>query len=257
MRGSKNKDHISGAENIVREEDLEQAASLLIKRALSHTKGKSDFINLKIEAVDPEELTYLEPLEVTKIEVDNHKKGFEVVKFILNDLGIQSEKADKIINLLKDNPNMRGAILLDINTMQRLEPDTQRGIRATYMDFEGLKINHLSKDTKYNSHFTEALALATKVANSPNIIGEICYSDDPNYTAGYIASKKFGYVRISEMKEMGDEKGGRVFLYDSNLDDNYTVQDCIDYIQDKKIIIRDNIKIKNTIKIENYIQGAF
>lgn len=43
--------HISGAERIVEESDLESVAVSLIHRALHHSKGKSDFINIRIDAV--------------------------------------------------------------------------------------------------------------------------------------------------------------------------------------------------------------
>lgn len=65
----------------------------------------------------------------------------------------------------------------------------------------------------------------TKVASAPNIIGEICISDDPNYVTGYIASKEIGYVRITKLKEMESQEGGRIFLYRG---DQSEVQNCID-----------------------------
>lgn len=44
MRGSKSVEgsskHISGAENIVKEEEIERVCSLLVKRALNHQQGK-------------------------------------------------------------------------------------------------------------------------------------------------------------------------------------------------------------------------
>lgn len=253
MRGSKEDNHISGAESIVEEKDLQRAVNMLIKRAMNHSKGKSDFINVKIEALK-EEIEYIEPLEVTKVEVDNPKEGFNVVKHVLKNLGIAEDKADKIIDFFKLNNNMRGAMLLDINTLKRLESDKKRGVRVTYMDFQGSKLNHLSKDTAYNAHFIEALALATKVASCPNIIGEICFSDDPNYTAGYISSKKYGYIRISQMKKLGESQGGRIFLYDSSLDESCTVKDCINYLQNKKVIIKDRVKIKSNKNYKDFIK---
>lgn len=200
MRSSKCDNHISGAENIVDEHDLEEAVGLLVKRALSHSKGKADFINIKIEELGKEEIEYIDPLPVTTVEVSNHTEGLECAKIVLTNLGIDLNTSLQIIDLIKDTKNMRGAMILDINNLKRLEEDKNRGIRATYMDFEGSKLNHLSKDIKFNSHFIEALALASKVANSPNIVGEICYSDDPNYTAGYVASKKYGYIRFTHLK---------------------------------------------------------
>ncbi|MCC3868958.1 6-carboxyhexanoate--CoA ligase [Terrisporobacter mayombei] len=238
MRSSKDNKHISGAENIIDEENLEIAVSQLIKRALTHSKGKAENINIKIEKLDEDKITYLEPLKVTTVEVENHIEGFECVKHLLNKLGIDDRKSDKVLKIFKEAPNMRGSILLDINTLERLEPDKERGIRVTYMDFENFNTNRLTKESGHNTHFIEALALATKVINCPCIIGEICYSDDPNYTAGYISSKKYGYVRFPHLKQLGDESGGRIFLYDSSLDN---VKDCLEYIEKSKTIIRNNI----------------
>lgn len=247
MRASKEGYHISGAENIVDESDLDQAVNLLVKRAIFHSKGKSDFINIKIESVSENELEYLDPLEVTTVKVKEHVEGMKAVQVFLRRLGIKEEKSETIITMLKENSNMRGAILLDINTLERLEDDKNRGIRATYMDFEGVKINHLTKDLECNSHFIEALALATKVSNAPHIIGEICYSDDPNYTAGYVASKEYGYIRFTHLKELGDYRGGRIFLYDSTKEN---VQETIDYIEKAKVIIRDKIVIKEELSYD-------
>ncbi len=250
MRSSKEDNHISGSENIVKENDLEKAVSLLVKRALSHSKGSADFINIKIEELKKDDIELIMPLEVTTIDVENYEQGLNAVKLVLVNLGIDNEKADKILKLLIDTKDMRGAILLDINTMERLEYDRNRGIRATYMDFENSKLIHLVKEKVYNSHFIEALALASKVINCPYIIGEVCYSDDPDYTAGYIASKKYGYMRFAHLKELGDTSGGRVFLYDSSID---KAEKCIDYIENKKVLIKNDIKFNKNILYEEFI----
>lgn len=257
MRSKKEDEHISGAENIVQEKDLEKAVSLLVNRALTHTKGKSDFINIKIEKIESEELEVLKPLEVTTVDVKDHIEGMVCVKTILIKLGIDEEKVNKILNLFNQTFSMRGAILLDINTLERLEYDKKRGIRATYMDFEGSKLNHLTKDTKHNSHFIEALALATKVSNAPGIIGEICYSDDPHYTAGYIASKKYGYIRFPYLKQIGDTTGGRIFLYDPSKSNESNVSKCIDYIEKAKVVIKDEIKINESKKYQDILTDGF
>ncbi|MFN3976837.1 MAG: 6-carboxyhexanoate--CoA ligase, partial [Aquificaceae bacterium] len=41
---------------------------------------------------------------------------------------------------------------------------------------------------------------------------ELCWSDDPDYTTGYVAGKNIGYVRIKPMKEEGVPIGGRVYF---------------------------------------------
>ncbi|MFR8868841.1 MAG: 6-carboxyhexanoate--CoA ligase [Paraclostridium sordellii] len=256
MRSSKGLDgvekHISGAENIVNETDLENAVNNLIKRALNHTKGKSDSINIKVEKLNELDIKYINPLSVNTIDVKNHIEGFDVVKQIIKNLGIDEKKCEYIIKLLKKNSNMRGAILLDVNTLERLEKDKLRGIRATYMDFENNNINLLSKSINTNAHFLEALALSSKVISCNEVLAEICYSDDPNYTTGYVASKKYGYVRITNLKEVGSENGGRIFLYDS-LKDN--LQRCIDYIENKKVIVKNTISINETISYDEFMKN--
>ncbi|HSQ88979.1 6-carboxyhexanoate--CoA ligase [Romboutsia sp.] len=250
MRSSKEDSHISGTESIVKESDLEKAINLLVKRALSHSKGSADFINIKVEELKQQDIEMIKPLEVTTIDVEDYKQGLNSVELVLGKLGIDNEKASKILKLLMDIKDMRGAILLDINTMERLEYDKNRGIRATYMDFESSKLDHLSKEKVYSAHFIEALALATKVINCPYIIGEVCYSDDPDYTAGYVASKEYGYIRFPYLKKLGDTNGGRIFLYDSSIDD---LDKCIDYIENKKILIKDDIIFNENIPYEKFI----
>lgn len=114
--------------------------------------------------------------------------------------------------------NMRG---------ERLEPDKYRGIRASRMDITEEASAELARSIKeaglslYYAYISEALVLATKVASVNGTIAELCWSDDPSYTAGYVASKRIGYVRIPHLKPEGDSRGGRVFFVDSIDLDNY------------------------------------
>ena len=58
----------------------------------------------------------------------------------------------------------------------------------------------------------EALVLASKVASCEGITAELCISDDPDYTTGYVASGRLGYVRIPHIKRIRSRDGGRVFF---------------------------------------------
>ena len=49
MRASKGGEHISGAERIVKADDVPGTADALASRALHHSKGVPDFINIKLE----------------------------------------------------------------------------------------------------------------------------------------------------------------------------------------------------------------
>ena len=223
----KHEQHISGAERIVSRDAVEAVCSAMAHRALTHSKGDPDFINIKIEKVCEKDIQILKALPVTRIDVDTWQQGLDKAFELVGEAaaGIR----EKLPELLQATFPMRGAMLYDIATGTRLEPDQQRGVRATYMD-----ALHSSTVDSNKNHFNEAIVLATKVANAPGMVAELCISDDPNYITGYVASKELGYVRIMKMKEMGDENGGRIFLFDSR---KAKAEDCIEFLQKKKVLV--------------------
>ena len=223
----KHEQHISGAERIVSRDAVEAVCTAMAHRALTHSKGDPDFINIKIEKVSENDIQILKALPVTRIDVNTWQQGLEKAFELVGEAaaGIR----EKLPKLLQATFPMRGAMLYDIATGTRLEPDQQRGVRATYMD-----ALHSSTVDSCKNHFNEAIVLATKVANAPGMVAELCISDDPNYITGYVASKELGYVRIMKMKEMGDENGGRIFLFDSR---KAKAEDCIEFLQKKKVLV--------------------
>lgn len=229
MRASKGGKHISGAERIIKEHSISAAARSLIDRAMTHERGKPDFINISIEALEkPIKNTTSLPLTLTNI--DNAAEGRAFAIRLLLNLGIPLFCIETAIAFLEKGAaggeSMRGAMIMNMQG-ERLEPDKHRGIRASRMDIteeasgelahavEGAGLNH------YFTHISEALALATKVASVEGTIAELCWSDDPSYTAGYVASKEHGYVRIPHLKPEGDCNGGRVFFVDGIDLNNY------------------------------------
>lgn len=233
MRASCEEAHISGAEKIVEQEKLDHVCGQLLERALYHAKGEADFINIKIEKVDFKDIQMLEALPVTTIFVNTVKEGLEKLRCLLEQEGIKNWEA--IQENWKDTYQMRGAMLLNVDTMERMEPDKKRGIRSTYMD----AVDNQA-DRREKNHFKEALVLATKVVHHKNILGEICISDDPDYVTGYFSSKRAGYVRITKLKEMGCEEGGRIFLFRGNKEE---AADCIQYLEQQKVLVNmDNVQ---------------
>ncbi len=219
--------HISGAERIVGRDSVEAVCTAMVRRAMNHSKGDPDFINVKIEKVCESDIQVLKSLPVTRVDVETWQEGLEKAFELVGEAaaGIR----EKLPELLRETFPMRGAMLYDIATGERLEPDHARGVRATYMD-----ALHSSVVDSCKNHFNEAIVLATKVANAPGMVAEFCVSDDPNYVTGYVASKELGYVRIMKMKEMGDENGGRIFLFDSR---KASAEECIEYLQKKKVLV--------------------
>ncbi len=252
MRASEEDIHISGAERIVTRDAVEEVCQAMVRRAMNHPKGDPDKINIKIEKVPEEEIQILDALPVTRVDVDTWQEGldkaFELVEKSVAKAAQSRDNdcADTLKNfrqqlpeLLKSTFPMRGAMLYDIRTGNRLEPNQERGVRATYMD--ALKSNTVDAreigavPSANKNHFNEAIVLATKVANAPGIVAELCISDDPDYVTGYVGSLELGYVRIMKLKEMGDPNGGRIFLFDSN---KASAEECIDFLQKKKVLVR-------------------
>ena len=63
--------HISGAERIVNRDSVEAVCAAMVRRALTHSKGDPDKINIKIEKFSENELQVLKSLPVTRIDVEN------------------------------------------------------------------------------------------------------------------------------------------------------------------------------------------
>lgn len=115
--------------------------------------------------------------------------------------------------------SMRGAMLVDMRTGQRLDPWGQRGVRVSRMSFadETAAITALNAAGYSGVHLEEALVLASKVLSTPGVVGELCISDDPDYTTGYV-SYGSTYHRLHHMKPVGSPLGGRLFFVDATAD---------------------------------------
>lgn len=212
MRASEVDKHISGAEQILDLSQLGTACMSLINRALTHDKGTADFIQLKMEKKSTNQIITKAALPVTTLVTQTAEEGQALILSLLEEMGL--DRAKEIVTMFPQTHNMRGAMLLHVDSLERLEPHKERGIRATYMD--GVTSSHCAEqhgNKGVKNHFQEALILATKVANCPHILGEICISDDPHYVTGYVASKELGYRRITTVKEHGSPYGGRIFLF--------------------------------------------
>ncbi len=243
MRAARDNKHISGAERVVEEEEIKTTAESLIERALSHERGKTDFINISVEAIKSP-IRYLASLPVILVPNENVEAGKRIAKKVLAFLGIPDICIEKAFSLLESGPSggesMRGAIVMDMYG-ERLEPDRCRGIRVSRMDITENAAQDLSSSlaakgmSQYYTHVSEALVLATKVASIKGTIAELCWSDDPFYTTGYVSSKRSGYLRIPHLKHKGDRSGGRVFFVD--FADNVDLPGYIDEMEKSPVLI--------------------
>ena len=203
--------HISGAERIVKLEEVGAIAQSLADRALHHSKGRADFINITVDLIPPEKITYIDCLKV-----EEHKTS-----------SISEAAVLKAISLLKSlDKSMRGAMLVDAITGERLDTG-DRGVRVSHMDsFDSYALGD-------NEHMREALVLASKVQSADGIVGELCWSDDPDYTVGYVACNGV-YHRLPNMKEFGSDIGGRVFFVRSDIDS----ESVIEYLERTPVLVQ-------------------
>jgi 6-carboxyhexanoate--CoA ligase len=242
MRASLKGGHISGAERIVAEEKIDDVMRELAARAMNKT-AVPDEIVIKVEALRGKPLRTLPALDVVTLSVPDAQAGRSAAVRVLQQTGVSGHAALAAIDCLSKGAapsgrNMRGAILMDAQSSGRLEPDQERGVRASRFDWsrEALKDIELRLGTIGLTHerTREALALATKVAHAPGVVAELCWSDEPDYTAGYVASLQTGYVRFSCLKENGDPKGGRVFFVNVN---NLNLDGLVTYLQVEPVMI--------------------
>ncbi|MGE5172327.1 MAG: 6-carboxyhexanoate--CoA ligase [Betaproteobacteria bacterium] len=257
MSASKGGRHISGAERIVAADKIDVVLRDLTARAMLRG-AEPDQIRLAVESLKGHPLRMLTALDVVTVDVPDAQSGRSMAIRVLQRMGIADNAANSAVNYLASGAamsggNMRGAIIMDALDAERLEPDRERGVRASRFDWSedaSRRINdNLAAVGLTHFRTREALALATKVAHAPGMVAELCWSDEPDYTAGYVASLKTGYVRFPFLKEKGDTKGGRVFFVDrGSLDLNALTR----YLQTEAVLIVEIGECKPSMKSDDY-----
>lgn len=213
--------HISGAEKIVPANNVPETLKELYTRACQHKLGPPDFINLSIEHISNEDIIKISSLPLYTVHCRHYKEGLVLAHKTLALAGIKNQIIEKAFHCLlhdQSSRRRRGAVLMDTQSGHQLEPDQNRGVRASKMDYSQtvhrVLPETLNKFGLNNGHVQEALCLASKVASIPGVMAELCWSDDPEYTAGYVAAGHLGYIRFPHLKKINSTKGGRVFFID-------------------------------------------
>lgn len=221
MRASLRGRHISGAEGLFEAPEVQKAAKRYIKRALTHPKGRPDEITITVEVLKTPPLKTAS-LPVWTIRSGSTKKARGIVKSVLSANGISEKAQNAALSLLRAGGTVRGAALIEKTTGKRLDKEPLRGLRVSRLGIQkgalGSLSARLSKRGINTDTVKEAIVLASKVASAPGISAELCISDDPHYTTGYVASTEAGYLRVPCMKRKGSKSGGRVFFTEPGAD---------------------------------------
>ena len=227
MRSSALGAHISGAERIVEEHEVATVCAAMSRRALSHGKGQPDSITITVAAIHGDVMR-IPALSITEASSRALDEAREVVLRTLDPLTPHAERAWELLTSVRD---MRGAILFDASTGERLERDHARGVRVTSMD-AATATGERPEQGSGKTRVTDALVLASKVAHHPAVLAEVCISDDPDYTTGYVATQSLGYLRVRNMKPAGSPIGGRLFVVDTN-----DTADLVHYLEHTPVLV--------------------
>ncbi len=227
--------HISGAEGIYDCPAITSKLSEYFTRALHHPRGRPDKIVITIEQIK-EQILRVPLLPLATTECGSPAQAREMLLSALLTVGITRKAVNNCLKIISSADARRGASLISMKSGRRLEPDRQRGVRVSRMGIEktserrlGRRLSALNINT---STVKEALILASKVAFYPDIIAEVCISDDPDYTTGYLAGRQFGYRRIPNIKVPGDMHGGRVFF----IKDTTNIKALIGYLEKQPVM---------------------
>jgi 6-carboxyhexanoate--CoA ligase len=251
MRSAKNSAHISGAEGIYEKKEIGNVVKDYTQRAIVHEKGGADEIRLTVEELGqpPKRIA---SLPLATVNTRNPEAAMRASFKILTSVGITERAVEEAFRALNIGITMRGAMLMDIEGV-RLEPDLLRGVRVTRMGIAknasvdlARKLGRLALN---NNTVKEALILASKVHKYRMVLGELCISDDPNYTTGYIATRTHGYIRLPRIKKRGVPYGGRAFFITGG-----EVKDLIKYLQHTPVMINEISTCQGNTKLKEILE---
>jgi 6-carboxyhexanoate--CoA ligase len=257
MRASAECRHVSGAERIVPYRKINSVMQELMLRANNRTIMPAEIV-IKIEALNSTLIKRLTALDIVTVNTPDMSTARSAASRLLQTAGVSTQAVENALSYLSNGAapsggNMRGAILMNAQTGERFEPDCERGVRVSRFDWSEESVDTIDKKLAAIglTHFRtrEALALATKVAHAPGMVAELCWSDEPEYIAGYVATRSIGYVRFPVLKQYGDPRGGRVFFLHG---DNFDMDALIRYLQTDAVLISDAGDFRPAMEPEEY-----
>ncbi|MDR1527993.1 MAG: 6-carboxyhexanoate--CoA ligase [Puniceicoccales bacterium] len=228
--------HLSGCERLVSDEQVVTVVQNLFQRILTHTRGEADTINIQIDKIDRATIRLIPALKVESLEFTTVDQAHSSAIASLIEFGVSKIAACKGVELIKNlSASMRGGMVLDAITGERIDNSGVRGVRLSHMDCENESafLSFLAESGLGGEKVREAVILASKAAFTKDYMAELCWSDDPHYVAGYVASKEI-YRRFSPMKLKEDHIGGRVFFVKPNAN----LDDLIDFFEHQPVLVK-------------------
>ncbi|WP_435067669.1 6-carboxyhexanoate--CoA ligase [Haloplanus sp. C73] len=247
MRASAGDDHVSGAETIVARDtagepspsaavskEIASAAESMVQRALQHPRGDPDDVTVTVERLSslPRRI---DALPVVTLDVDGETR--RVARELLSRAGVTDDALTRGFDTIRSDTAKRGAALVDAADGSRLDPTPTKGVRVTHIGTssagrDALDAALAAQDVASPETVREAVVLSTTVARAPGTRAELCWSDDPDYDTGYVATSD-AYYRLPALKPDGVTDGGRAIFVDSDA----PVDETIEHLENQPVLI--------------------
>jgi 6-carboxyhexanoate--CoA ligase len=248
--------HISGAEGIYDDSQTMRVLRKYIERALTHTRGEPDRITITIEKVKGR-AKMIPSLPVSTLRCTSRSEAERHIRRLLGAAGVSDAAVKEALYAVRKDEVMRGASIVLAGSGRRVEPDKDRGVRASRLGITASAARKLSRQLAGEGIDTttvkEAIILASKVASCVQVVAELCVSDDPNYTTGYVSSGTCGYVRIPGIKRKGSRKGGRVFFVAEDADITFVKE----FIERKAVVINSISECRGVRSIDEILNNHY
>lgn len=202
--------HVSGGERLVPREQVENVVAELTVRAFQDGRS-AEAVRISVDAVDPATVVTIPALPVTTVDAPATEESIDIALVLLAEAGVAKGRSEAGFELLRNGPVLPGAAVFGASG-ERLDPDN-RGVRVSRLDYTRAARDWIAGELATgripHPRTVDALAIASKVIWG-GAVAEICWSDD-DYEAGYVATRRRGYVRLPNFKPVGSA-GGRVFF---------------------------------------------
>lgn len=238
MRASEGQRHISGAEGIYKRHKVESVLLEYLYRALSHERGMPEQIVITLEPLRSPPIS-ISTLPVYTVSIKDTGQAWRFIEELVIHAGVSRECFLRAKELLFSETSLRGAALYSIKTARRLDRDHCRGIRARMLGITEeakAELYEILEARGLNTRVvSEAVILASKVLSTPGVKAELCVSDNPSYTTGYVSIRGVGYIRVPFIKEAGSASGGRVFFVKEDADP----QAIEDFLENTPVMVNE------------------
>ncbi len=223
MRAFNGQKHLSGGEDIVDKVSLKTRLLELLDQglepSLNQMTAPPHSINIRIDPVHTQDIKTISLLPVFCLKTKSLEETWFFLKKAFERLGevfgipgtLGYRQAEKLLS--DKNDPLTGASLL-LPDAECLSPNGS-GIRVTHFGIKPSLKNELLQESVIHGlgsgrRFIEALQISSKILSHGKAAFELCLSDNPEYTTGYLSVRGVGYIRLPLIKPAGLCAGGRI-----------------------------------------------